>query len=97
MVITMLNAISSAVGILAQEAQPMIDRLDPPRRAMVLAALAGLTILGFALVALAWLGARATRRYMNAGPHGRRSSKIDQDDWSKKALQSEVEGEDSRA
>lgn len=52
--------------LLAQEApqKPLIMRLDGGRRAIVLAALAGLIILGFLLVALTWLGARWTRRYM---------------------------------
>jgi len=45
-----------------------LERLDPERRAKVLAALAGLLILGFGLVMLAWLGARATRRYMRREP-----------------------------
>ena len=52
--------------LLAQEVpqKPLIMRLDGATRAKVLAALAGLIILGFLLVALTWLGARWTRRYM---------------------------------
>ncbi len=46
----------------------VLERLEPERRAKVLAALAGLLILGFGLVILAWLGARATRRYMRREP-----------------------------
>jgi hypothetical protein len=47
----------------AQDDMPPIKRLDDASRAKVLAALAGLIILGFALVLLAWLGARITQRY----------------------------------
>ena len=51
--------------LLAEEAsKPVIMRLDPGRRATVLAAIAGLIILGFLMIVLTWLGARMTRRYM---------------------------------
>ncbi len=68
--------------LLAQQAEPLIRRLDPQTRAKVLAALAGLIILGFAMVALVWLGGRATRRYMGieAKPR-RRKPDINPDDW----------------
>jgi len=72
-----------------EEKQMAIEKLDGPTRAKVLAALAGLIILWFALIALTWLGARATRRYMKsrfdkeplASP-----SKTYVDDWAKKPL-----------
>jgi hypothetical protein len=57
----------SALALLlaAEEgAKPLILRLDGAMRAKVLAALAGLIILGFLLIVLTWLGARLTRRYM---------------------------------
>jgi hypothetical protein len=41
---------------------PLIERLDPQRRAAVLAALAGLILLGIGLVLLVWLGGIAARR-----------------------------------
>ena len=71
--------------------QSALERLDPARRAKVLAALAGLIILGFGLVMLAWLGARATRRYMRREPmlfqkppqHTPASEK----DWAEKPLE----------
>jgi hypothetical protein len=73
--------------LLAQQAEPLIRRLDPQTRAKVLAALAALVILGMAMVLLVWLGARATRRYMNSGraassvkPHG------SPDDWADKPI-----------
>jgi hypothetical protein len=73
--------------LFAQQTEPLIRRLDPQTRAKVLAALAALVILGLALVLLVWLGARATRRYMNSGrpasstrPHG------SPDDWADKPI-----------
>ncbi len=59
--------------LLAAEEQqkPLLFRLDGATRAMVLAALAALVILGFLMIALTWLGARMTRRYM--GPSLKRS------------------------
>lgn len=52
--------------VLAQEApqKPLLLRLDGATRAKVLAAMAALIILGFLMIALTWLGARWTRRYM---------------------------------
>lgn len=53
-----------AVPVWAEGAvQPLIKRLDGATRAKVLAALAGLILLGFAMVALIWFGARVTHRY----------------------------------
>ena len=73
--------------ILAQQAEPLIRRLDPQMRAKVLAALAGLIILGIAMTALVWLGGRATRRYMGieAKPR-RREPEVNPDDWAHKPL-----------
>jgi hypothetical protein len=50
------------LSVFAQQA-PLIDRLDDVSRANVLAALAGLIILGFAMVLLTWLSARVVQRY----------------------------------
>jgi hypothetical protein len=63
--------------------EPVIKRLDGPRRAMVLAALAGLIILGFAMVLLTWLGARYVRRMIGQPA---RPTVISQDDWAGKPL-----------
>ena len=49
--------------LLAEQQAPLIDRLDDASRAKVLAALAGLIILGFAMVLLTWLFARTVQRY----------------------------------
>jgi hypothetical protein len=71
--------------LLAQEKQPLIQRLDGATRAKVLAALGGLVILGFALVLLTWLGGRVTRRYMR-GPQRYQPPKAPlDDDWIKKS------------
>ena len=68
--------------------QPLLNRLDPPTRAKVLAALAALVILGLAMMLLTWLGGRATRRYMNqySPPPRSESSTFKEDDWATKRL-----------
>lgn len=67
-----------------------LERLEPERRAKVLAALAGLIILGFGLVMLAWLGARATRRYMRREPllfqKPPQGTPVREKDWAEKPL-----------
>jgi len=70
----------------AQQKLPLIKRLDGPTRAKVLAALAGLVILGFAMVALAWLGARMTRRYMKGTSYHRPTPRPERSDWSPQPL-----------
>lgn len=73
--------------LFAQQTEPLIRRLDPQMRAKVLAALAGLIILGMAMVALAWLGGRATKRYMGIEPKSkRREPALNPDDWAEKPL-----------
>ena len=76
-----------APWLLAQQTEPLIRRLPPEKRAMVLAALAGLIILGLAMIVLVWLGGRATRRYMGieAKPR-RREPQINPDDWTHKPI-----------
>jgi len=76
-----------APWILAQQAEPLIRRLDPQMRAKVLAALAGLVILGIAMIVLVWLGGRATRRYMGIEPMARRRQpQVNPDDWARKPI-----------
>ncbi len=73
--------------ILAQQAEPLIRRLEPQMRAKVLAALAALVILGIGMIALVWLGGRATRRYMGLEAKPRRQEPaINPDDWVHKPL-----------
>lgn len=50
-------------------------------RAAGLAAIAGLIILGFALVLLIWWGARYTRRYMNAPVAHHPTARPPAEDW----------------
>lgn len=63
--------------------EPVIKRLDGPRRAMVLATLAGLLILGFAMILLTWLGARYVRRLIGQPS---RPTVVSKDDWAAKPL-----------
>jgi hypothetical protein len=54
----------------AGSAEPLIERLDPPRRAAVLMAILGLVLLGLALVACVMIGGRWLRRVARQ-QHGR--------------------------
>jgi hypothetical protein len=66
-----------------------IDKLDKKAKAKALSALVGLVILGLGLVALVWLGARVTRRYMSPEPYDHqriKSSVPPPDEWAKKPL-----------
>ena len=66
-----------------------IDKLDPATRAKVLAALTGLVILWFALIALIWMGARLTRRHMKSRFDEQPRSPFAEsgvDDWAAKPL-----------
>lgn len=66
------------------------------RRAIATTALGGLIILGFAMVALTWLGARFTRRYM-FGPSGQpqrlKPTAVREDDWAAKPIVKAVSNE----
>ena len=66
--------------------QPLIKRLPDATRAKVLAALAGLIILGFGMVALIWLAARVTQRYRHRTPYFRPTPRPGEHDWAKKPL-----------
>jgi hypothetical protein len=71
------------------QAQPPLLRMKPRDRARVLAALAGLVILGFALVLLAWWGARFTRRYLRRpwpDQRRRQAPAVSEFDWANKPL-----------
>jgi hypothetical protein len=63
-----------------------IKRLDDPTRVKVLAAVAGLIILGFAVVLLTWLGARVTQRYRNGASYFRPTPRPGEHDWAAKPL-----------
>ena len=66
--------------------QPIIKRLDGATKAKVLAALAGLIILGFGMVALIWLGARVTQRYRKGSSYFRPTPRPGEHDWARKPL-----------
>jgi hypothetical protein len=80
-----------------QERHFQIERLDPPARAKVLAALAGLIILMLGLMLLAWMGARWARAYGHRTPlsfERRAKPVLDPDDWAGKPLRPDDPGED---
>lgn len=87
MVNRLLGASAPLTVLLLAQQQPKspLKQLDAPVRAKIIAAFAVLLILGFGLMFLAWLGARATRRYMNAPPR-RRLHEHDQEDWARKPI-----------
>ena len=74
-----------AMSVLAQHS-PLVKRVDDATRAKVLAGLAGLIILGFALVLLTWLGARVTERYRRGTSYFRPTPRPGEHDWAKKPL-----------
>lgn len=71
-----------------------IPELKGPLKAKLLAALAGLLILGGAMMALTWLGGRFTRRYMKSEHLQREKSPASSpDDWARKPIVPREEGE----
>jgi hypothetical protein len=72
--------------LFAQDQRPGIKRLDDPTRARVLAALAALVILGFAMVLLTWLAARITQRYRRGTAYFRPTVRPGEHAWAKKPL-----------
>jgi hypothetical protein len=64
-----------AILVLAQQsADPVLEQLDPPRRAAVIMALLGLVLTGLLLVTIAMLGAHWVRRLARHKPDAWRSS-----------------------
>jgi hypothetical protein len=76
------------------ERLPLIKRLPGPTRAKVLAALAGLIILGMAMVALIWLGARFTQRYRNRQPYFQPTPRPGEHDWARRPLGGKLRDDD---
>jgi|SoiMetStandDraft_5_1073268.scaffolds.fasta_scaffold790929_1 hypothetical protein len=58
----------------ATAAEPVLERLDPPRRAAIIMALLGLTLVGLFLIVLAMLGGHWARRLARHRP-GQRSQR----------------------
>lgn len=81
-----LWVVGAACFLAQQTPQSALQRMLPKERAAVLAALAAFIILGLGLIALIWLGARVTRRYMNQQPLRPLDFNQIQDDWSNKPL-----------
>ena len=76
----------SIAAVLAQEPVPPLKKLDDPTRARALAALAGLIILGFAMVLLTWLTARVVQRYRQGTSYFRPTPRPGEHDWARKPL-----------
>ena len=68
---------------------PAIKQLDGATRAKVLAALAGLIILGFGMVALIWFGAHVAQRYRQGSSVFRPTPRPGEHDWARKPLDDE--------
>lgn len=66
-----------------QKAEPLLVRLDPVSRAKVLMSLLALVLVGIALVATVWLGARHLRRIARKPL---RPTQPHEDDWYRKPL-----------
>ena len=73
------------IVLVLADAAPLIKRLDDATRAKVLAALAGLVILGFAMMLLTWLGARVAQRYRNGSAVFQPTARPAESDWEKKS------------
>jgi hypothetical protein len=56
------------LALAEQSTEPVIEQLDPPRRAAVLMALLGLVLTGLALVACVMIGAHWVRRLARHSP-----------------------------
>jgi hypothetical protein len=70
----------------ADVAPAPVKSLSELGRAKVLAALAGLVILGIGMVLLTWLGARFTQRYRQGTPYLRPTPRPGEHDWAGKPL-----------
>jgi hypothetical protein len=80
-----MNLFALQLLLLAEEMP--LKKLPGDKRAIVLSALAGLIILGFAMALLIWLGARVTRRYMHGTSYHNPTPRPDTSDWSPQPLQ----------
>jgi len=77
--------VATALGVIAvncwanavnagQATTPVLERLDPPRRAVVIMALLGLVLTGVVLVTCVMLGAHWVRRLARHKPTGHRAT-----------------------
>ena len=63
-----------------------LPKLEGGRKAIFLAALAGLIILGFGMVALTWLGARFVQRYRHGSSTFQPTPRPTESDWARKPM-----------
>jgi hypothetical protein len=74
MVVNLLITLwTTGVLLAAEETRPVLERLDPPRRAAVVMALLALVLTGLLLVACAMLGAHWVRRMARHRPSSDRA------------------------
>jgi hypothetical protein len=74
----------------AEQQEPLLNRLDPLLRGVVLMALVGLVIVGLSLMALTWLGGRRVRRLARSRPPARDR---ELSDWDRKQPAIQDDGE----
>ena len=90
-----LTILAPAAAAWADEPVAGIRKLDRATQAKVLAALAGLIILGFGMIALVWLGARMTQRYRNSSTYFRPTPRPGEHDWAAKPLSDKPDADGS--
>lgn len=81
--VTLLVAanVSTRLVLAADQAKPLLERLDPQTRAGLLAALAGLVVLAIGSIVVVYLGARYVKRIIRQRPPERRR---DASDWNRR-------------
>ena len=76
-----LTPASSLLLAAHDAAEPVLERIDPPRRAAIVMALLGLTLIGLFLIVLAMLGGHWARRLARHRPgQGRKPGIIEPTD-----------------
>ena len=79
----------TVLGAGADQQPPLLERLSPDLRAIVLMALAALVLVGLGLVGFVWLGGRHVRRLARNRPPGRIR---EVSDWDRKQPLREPDG-----
>ena len=76
-----MRALISTLLLAADPTDPVLERIDPPRRAAIVMALLGLTLIGLFLIVLAMLGGHWARRLARHRPgQGRKPGIIEPSD-----------------
>ena len=73
--------VSTLLVLAADQAKPLLERLDPQTRAGLLAALVGLVVLAIGSIVVVYLGARYVKRIIRQRPPERRR---DTSDWKRR-------------